>query len=275
MSRLHAWMLGFALALAGLTGGMPGAAAQSDMLYRGEAIVTGQLMPERLRGFGLGAEEVLIKLTGDPALAATPEGRSVIAKAPEMVAEHSYEDRMKDIPVHDEQGTRDRPYFLRMLFDPAKFDAALAGAGIEAWQGERQKVAIWLGIRDARGTYIVTRTANQGFEQREVLKEASRRRAVPIVLPEEGQTAVAYHDIEQGEQGKLQEASEPSGTACILYGVLEFDGQSHWNVGWHAFGNGIDAQWRMTGVTFDQALKGAIDEIMTASARQARQSRGK
>jgi uncharacterized protein len=275
MSRLHAWMLGFALALAGLIGGMPGAAAQSDMLYRGEAIVTGQLMPERLRGFGLGAEEVLIKLTGDPALAATPEGRSVIAKAPEMVAEHSYEDRMKDIPVHDEQGTRDRPYFLRMLFDPAKFDAALAGAGIEAWQGERPKVAIWLGIRDARGTYIVTRTANQGYEQREVLKEASRRRAVPIVLPEEGQTAVAYHDIEQGERGKLQEASEPSGTACILYGVLEFDGQSHWNVGWHAFGNGIDAQWRMTGVTFDRALKGAIDEIMTASARQARQSRGK
>ena len=275
MSRLHAWMLGFALALADLTGGMPGAAAQSDALYRGEAIVTGQLMPERLRGFGLGAEEVLIKLTGDPALAATPEGRSVIAKAPEMVAEHSYEDRMKDIPIHDEQGTRDRPYFLRMLFDPAKFDAALAGAGIEAWQGERQKVAIWLGIRDARGTYIVTRTANQGYEQREVLKEASRRRAVPIVLPEEGQTAVAYHDIEQGERGKLQEASEPSGTACILYGVLEFDGRSHWNVGWHAFGNGIDAQWRMTGVTFDQALKGAIDEIMTASVRQARQSRGK
>ena len=48
-----------------------------DDLYKAETIVTGTGETERLRGFGVGAEEAIIKLTGDGELAeATASSRS-------------------------------------------------------------------------------------------------------------------------------------------------------------------------------------------------------
>ena len=50
-----------------------GAAAQSgsgqEVLYKAETVVTGKELPERLRGFAIGAEDVLVKLTGRARLA--------------------------------------------------------------------------------------------------------------------------------------------------------------------------------------------------------------
>ncbi len=239
-------------------------------LYTAETIVTGTGEAERKRGFKAGAEDVLIKVTGRPKLANTDRARSLIERAQELIASHDYEDRMKDIPIHDEQGTRDRPYFLRMTFEPSAFDAALASTGLKKWDGERPTVAIWLGIRDARSRYILSRNGESGYGQREVLKDASTRRSIPIILPEEGQKDVSYDDIVKRNWSTILNASQQMGANAVLYGTLEYDGRGYWNVAWVAAGDRAYAKWRLTGVTFDKALKGAIDRVMTAHARQTR-----
>lgn len=243
-----------------------------EALYKAETIVTGTGEAERLRGFGIGAEDVLIKLTGKVRLAETPRGKSIIARAPELVAEHSYEDRMKDIPIHDEQGTRDRPHYLRMRFDAAKFDKALKEAGLPKWTGDRPTVAVWLAISEPRSKYILSSDGGDGYGQREVLKAASQKRAIPIVLPAETQAAVTVTDVANGNWGPLLKASEALGADTVLYGTLDFDGKAHWNARWVVAGDAAYAKWRMRGVTFDTALKGAIDRVAAAHAKQAAQN---
>jgi hypothetical protein len=98
---------------------------------------------------------------------------------------------MAGIPTHDEQGTRDRPHFLRMRFDAAKFDAALKKEGLPKWSGKRPLVAVWLAVKEAKRKYVLAREGGDGAGQRGGLRSASARRAIPSVLPEEAQAAAA------------------------------------------------------------------------------------
>ena len=242
---------------------------QPDELYKAETIVTGTGEQERMRGFRIGVEDVVVKLTGDVSLAGTRQASDVAEHAADLVADFTYEDRMKDIPVHDEQGTRDRPHFLRMRFDAARFDTALQKAGLTKWTGERPTLAVWIGISEPRGKYVLA-AKGDGYGQREVIKDASKKRAIPILLPPENQTEVNYDAIAKGDAALLRQASKELGGNAILYGLLDFDGEAHWNTRWTVAGDGVDAAWKMQGVTFDAALKGAIDQVAAAYSRQAR-----
>ena len=243
--------------------------AQPDDLYKAETIVTGTGESERMRGFRIGVEDVLVKLTGDVSLQGTAAAGNVADAAAGLVADFTYEDRMKDIPIHDEQGTRDRPHFLRMRFDTAKFDAALQQAGLKKWTGERPTLAVWIGISEPRGKYVLAREGD-GYGQREVLKDASKKRAIPIVLPPENQAAVSYDAIAKGDMPVLRQASKELGGNAILYGLLDFDGEAHWNTHWAVAGDRVNSSWKMEGVTFDAALKGAIDHVAAAYSKEAR-----
>lgn len=250
-----------------------GAAAQTDggqeALYKAETIVTGKELPERLRGFAIGAEDVLIKLTGRARLAKTTQGKAVIAKAPELIAGYTYEDRLKDIPIHDEQGTRDRPHFLRMTFDPDKFDKALEEARLRKWTGKRPTVAVWLAISEPRGKYILSRDGDDGYTQRLVLEQASNKRAIPIVLPPAAQKDVKIENIVKRNWSALLSASQGLGASAVLYGTMDFDGVAYWNCQWVVAGDSAYAKWKMRGVSFDKALKEAIDRVAAAHARGA------
>src|SRR5262249_41341287 len=81
-------------------------------LYQARVRVTGMEEPERSRGFARALSDVLVKLTGDATLNRDPAVVSLAAKAGTMVAAFQYRDLMAGIPLHDEQGTRQRPFVL-------------------------------------------------------------------------------------------------------------------------------------------------------------------
>jgi uncharacterized protein len=240
-----------------------------DDLYRAETIVTGQGEPERLRGFRVGTEEAVVKLTGDATLLGSERIAPVIDRSAELVQDFTYEDRMKGIPVHDEQGTRDRPHYLRIRFDKAKFDAAMAEAKLKKWQGGRPLLALWLGIKDARSATLLSADGPEGYGQREVLKDISKKRGVPIVLPPAGASAVSYHTIAGGDAGALRQEAGKLGADGLLFGTLDFDGDVAWNTRWTVSGKGVEATWSMKGVTFDTALKAAIERSAAEFAKTA------
>ena len=101
----------------------------ADSLYTGLAYVAGQMEETRLPGFGRALEEVLIKVSGDARLGADPRVAALTGDAATYVETFSYRDRMADIPVHDEQGTRERPFALTVTFSTGKIDALLAMLG--------------------------------------------------------------------------------------------------------------------------------------------------
>ena len=78
--------------------------------------------------------EVVVKLTGNPALAGDARVRDLADHADAYVTGFSYYDPMNKRRPHDDQGTYDRSYDLTVRFDPAKLDAALARLGAQPWR---------------------------------------------------------------------------------------------------------------------------------------------
>jgi uncharacterized protein len=108
-------------------------AAGADELYEARTIVTGQGEENRAGGFATALEAVLVKVSGDPRLLGDPRVEAMAGEAGSFVEAFRYRDRMAGIPVHDEQGTRDRPYDLFVSFRPGDIDALLRSLGREKW----------------------------------------------------------------------------------------------------------------------------------------------
>src|ERR1051326_6443289 len=108
--------------------------APADLsLCEGSAFVTGTRAETRGPALGRALKDVLVKRSGDPALAHDPRVEPLEANVAALVADYLYLDRMSDQPKHDEQGTRDRPYKLIARFDCGKVDAALNALGDQPW----------------------------------------------------------------------------------------------------------------------------------------------
>src|SRR5229473_5858120 len=166
-------------------------AAGADELYEAQAIVTGQREPERLRAFPDCLEDVLVKVSGDPRLIGDRRLVPLKASAGDYVAAFRYHDRMSGIPVHDEQGTRDRPYDLTVSFDEAKIDSALRSLGLEPWKIPRPRLAMFIGVQNGPTPYLLASDGERGLEQKLSLQAAAYKRGMSIVLPTASTLAAA------------------------------------------------------------------------------------
>src|SRR5690349_16801816 len=104
----------------------PVLAAEPDDLYSSQAIVTGQGEKNRQPGFRDCLDRVLVKISGDQRLTKMPETDALRAHAGDFVASFSYRDRLAGRPIHDEQGTYDRPHELTCHYDRKTIDDLLA-----------------------------------------------------------------------------------------------------------------------------------------------------
>lgn len=224
-------------------------------LYTAETLVTGMAEPERTRGMRQGIRDVVVKMTGDPRLGASPRIDGLLANPAELVDRFEYEDRMKDIPVHDEQGTRDRPYFLRMRLKPGRIDAALAALGLRVWSADRPLVAVRIEIATAAGRYVLADSGADGYGQRLALTETARRLGLPIRLPAAGAPTAGW----------------TQGTGATLTGRLALTQRGAWDATWRFDGAKARQNWRQRGVSFDTAFRDGLGRVvMTLSGAAAR-----
>ena len=100
-----------------------------DDLYTTRAVVTGKDERNRPLGFRLCFEDVLIKVSGDAGVVSYSRFENLAASAGQYVSTFSYRDRLEGKPVHDEQGTYDRPFYLTCHFDSLKYDGVLKTLG--------------------------------------------------------------------------------------------------------------------------------------------------
>lgn len=247
------------------------AAVTVAALYHAQTVVTGTGEAERARGIQTALEDVLIKLTGDVEMKGSARIAPLLDNAASFVQNFSYEDRMKDLPVRDEQGTRDRPHLLRIVFDKEKLDAAMREAGLKIWPDGRPRIAVWLGVKQSNGSYVLSREGPQGYGQREAIMSAAARRGVPVILPDLSAPGmlIDYEIVAKGDAGMLKIASKPLEHEALLFGTLEFDGNAYWNMKWTLLWRGQKHYFDLQGVTFDKALSEGVErsaKVISASA---------
>jgi hypothetical protein len=241
----------------------PSVAADESELYRTTVFVTGRGEAERVRGTGLAFEEVLVKVSGDPRLARDPRVAEVAKEADALVASYDYRDRMQGLALHDEQGTRDRPHDLTIHFNPAKIDTSLTSLGSAPWREPRPRLAVFLAIQDQQTRYVLAQDGARGLSQRQALAAVAAKRALPMVLPKEAliETERLTHDaLAAKAPPALAPAAKMAGGDAALSGTLVWtESALGWSASWRMARQGKDYRWGVSGVSFDDAFRNAID----------------
>jgi uncharacterized protein len=253
--------IGWLAALLALGCGTAGA-ADVDALYRARTIVTGQGEPGRSLGLAECLEQVLVKVSGDPRLIGDPRVVAMAKQAGTFVADFGYRDRMAGIPIHDEQGSRDRPYDLTVSFEPAKIDAALRSLGREPWSAPRPRLVVFLGVRLGATTYILASDGARGRDQRESLAAAAKRFGMPIALPDEAalaKTGLSYRDLPAPDLPRLDATAKTMGGDLALAGNMVWNEEAlGWVADWRLGSRGESYRWQIRGLGFDDAFRNAM-----------------
>jgi hypothetical protein len=224
-------------------------------LFGTETIVTGTGGPERSRGVREAFAQLLAKLTGDVRSSKEPALADLFDDPQEFVESVEYEDRMKGIPIHDEQGTRERSYYLRVRFKPDRVTTALTERGVKLWPADRPLVAVWFAVRTPAGSYVLQPQGSAGYGQRLVLQEEARRRAIPIAIAPQrsGSAAVTPDEIDSTAVTEIQKATARGD--ALLIGMLDLGEAGAWNMRWLLTWKSKLTRWQMDHVTFDTAIK--------------------
>ncbi|MBL8701611.1 MAG: DUF2066 domain-containing protein [Alphaproteobacteria bacterium] len=231
-------------------------------LYEGKAIVTGTDERSRPRGIAEAFEDVLVKLSGDPRLHGDPRVAAAAAQAGALVTEIAYRDRMEGFPIHDEQGTRDRPYDMTVRFDPARVDAALRALGRAPWLAPRPRLGVVLAVQIGATRYVLADAGERGFDQRNALLDAAARRGMPIALPSPATLTAAQlraDDMPAAELARLDALARGFGADRALAGRMVWNVEAlAWRADWRLTVDGVERRWQAREATFDEAFRSAI-----------------
>ncbi len=216
-------------------------AAHAAGLYEGQAITTGTDGRTRPAALAACLAQVLAKVSGNPALLDDPRVAALGPAAPGLLAGLAYLDRMGDIPHHDEQGTRDRPYDLLARFEPSGIDAALLGLGEIPWLVNRDRPRVFADIAIApRGggpPVPLLADTDAGERHRAALLSAADRFGIPVLLrPSDG---------------------PPPSAPAVLRGRIAWQDDG-WAAAWTLAWAGQQRAWTVHGVGFDEAYRNAL-----------------
>lgn len=216
------------------------ARAQPDPLYAARTITTGTDLRERPAGLARCLASVLVKVSGDPSLADDPRAEALASEAGTLVEDFDYQDRMGQLPLHDEQGSRDRPYWLACRFSPAAIDAALRQLGRVPWPAPRPWLLARISVTERSGdTYPLLADVPKGDGPRAALFTAADGAGLRVSLPRE-------------------DGAVPPGL-LTLDGTLgwsdaEFGWVAEWRLDWQA----DSFRWRIAGVSYDAAMRSGL-----------------
>jgi hypothetical protein len=248
-----------------LAAAWPGAprADSFDAPYTARAMVTGTRPDTRPAGFADCLEDALVKVSGDPRLIGDHRLAPYKRHAGKWVVHFRYRDQLEGIPIHDEQGTRDRAFDLICDFDHAAINRILHALGDKPWLGERPRLAMFLGVRTALGPYVLAIDGERGIDQRDSVATAANKRGIPVVLPNQAfldQSHIDFFRIAAADSAiDLDEAARAAGGQVPLWGTLVF-GQHPigWISQWHFRWRGKLYRWGGRGISFDEAFRRGV-----------------
>lgn len=227
-------------------------AASLEELYTAKAIVTGTGEKNRQFGFRDCLERVLVRVSGDQRVLQRPEIAALQTRAGRFVQSFSYRDRLAGKPVHDEQGTYDRPHDLTCRYAPDTLDEILATLGSRPWRDRRPALAVFLRVeRDGMSDNLDSE--NLLYQpMREAFANAGSLMAMTIVIPSPAAADAGAPEPSLRLAASITDSIPLSGT------MIWSDPDLGWVATWHLRFKDTDYRWEVRGVNFDEAFRVAV-----------------
>jgi len=239
----------------------PALADDADALYRVTVVVSGQGEERRAHGFALCLKDVLAKVSGDPRLADDDRMRRPAEQAGAYITGFAYRDRLAGKPLHDEQGSYDRPHDLTCDFDRQKIDALLRSLGSKPWRAQRPRIVLLVGIRDMKGRSFMLASDSSGPQDQDMrasLAAASERFALPFLLPELSVVPAQGQEFDKLPNARLADITDVTGD-MIVAGTLNWSDKAlGWVANWRLAAGGRTYDWHARGVGYDEAFRNAV-----------------
>ncbi|MBL0371067.1 DUF2066 domain-containing protein [Rhizobium sp. KVB221] len=248
---------GFAVAICALAA--PAGATDLDDLYQSVTIVTGNDERNRPAGFRDCLDRVLVRVSGDQRLPTLPAMAEPRAHAGSFVASFSYRDRLAGRPIHDEQGTYDRPHDLTCRYEPAVIDGLLRQLGSRPWRADRPPLSIFLNVNRGTTTYAVDRDQQRDLAMRQAFEQAATPLAFTVAFPTEAEIKSTLSASRRTRPGDLEPSDIPPAFATPVIGHLTWsDKDLGWVARWEIGNGAAPITWEVRGVNFDEAFRVAI-----------------
>jgi hypothetical protein len=242
----------------------PLAAQAQDIaeLYQAKAIVTGTGEENRQIGFRLCLRDVLVRVSGDQRVVRNPAFKPLLKEAGSFVAEFRYRDRLEGIPVHDEQGTHDRPHDLTCIYKPETVDALLASLGSKPWLAVRPKPAVLLAVQDQRRKFVLSADGDESPYMVESFEAAAEPMAMSIVIPSAvmlKKAGLIFEEVHAASPELMgTTAKDIGGDMPLLGSIVWSDADLGWIAHWRLYVGGRTYGWSIRGVSFDEAFRNAV-----------------
>ena len=236
----------------------PAAAVTVGGLYQTRLPVADRSPAVRDKAFSQALREVLIKVSGDSAIAGREPVRKALAHAQAYVQAYAYQDTA--------QGLR-----LQVRFEPRAIDRLLTDNGLPLWGRQRPVLIAWIGIDAGAGHRYLLGRLDSGPQARpaEVLEQAARARGLPFLLPLmdlEDRAAVRFADLAGGFLSPVMRASARYHANAVLIGVLRRQA-GRWKGEWQLEFEGRRWQWEGTNDTLSAALAGTVNRAADSLAQ--------
>ncbi|MDX8452588.1 DUF2066 domain-containing protein [Mesorhizobium sp. VK9D] len=257
-------MAGISRFVVGLVGllflGAPVRAATVAELYQAQTIVTGTGDVNRQIGFRDCLDKVLVKVSGDQRLMQKTEMLALRDKAADFVQSFRYHDRLEGIPIHDEQGTHDRPHDLTCLYKPAVVDKLLAQLGSRPWLGARPLIAVFMTAEQGSRRFVLTPDEDRGHAMRESFTNAASPLLMRVSFPKTGQLgSLDEKALLAADMARIEKLAKKAGAVRALAGSIVWsDKDLGWIADWRLADRGKTYRWQVRGVSFDEAFRVAM-----------------
>ncbi|KPJ67210.1 MAG: hypothetical protein AMJ43_04885 [Coxiella sp. DG_40] len=225
-------------------------------LYEVQLPVTDLSDQTRLQAFSKALQQVLIKVTGNVAIATLPEIQSELESAESLISSYSY--------IENDDKT-----LLDVKFNHKEVQQILRNAKQALWGDNRPPIIIWLDVDDGNSNNILASNSDSFLVS--VLNNNADRLGLPIVLPEmdsQDLNNISTNDIEQTNLSAIQTCSQRYDVNTILVGYISKSSQTNWQSKWTLLTNGNTENWVITGDDIEQILTKATNNVASILASQ-------
>ncbi|MCW9058956.1 MAG: DUF2066 domain-containing protein [Gammaproteobacteria bacterium] len=196
-------------------------------LYEAEIPVLDQSVAARGPALRQALTEVLIRVSGDRAVAHQPGATALLSQPEVYVQQFGYR------PAPADARTTEEPWRLWVRFDGAGLEGALRERGLPYWGDERPEILVWLAVEE-RGRRQLLGEPDVA-EAKERLVSVARRRGLPLIFPLmdlEDRGRVGFSDVWGGFLEPVQAASRRYHPQALLIGRLHQSGTGAWQASW-------------------------------------------